>query len=65
MNEFAGYLAVGLTALLTGYLAAAHGLRPVPIYVGIAYAALGTVLSVLLVRDTREHVRLESRQVDD
>src|SRR5579859_7550251 len=60
LNEFAGYLAVGVTAFLTGYLAAEYGLRPVPIYLGVAYAVLGTALSVLLVRDTREHVRLET-----
>jgi MFS family permease len=60
LNEFAGYLAVGVTAYLTGYLAGLYGLRPVPIYLGIAYAVLGTALSVLLVRDTREHVRLEA-----
>ena len=59
LNEFAGYLAVGVTAYLTGYLAAEYGLRPVPIYLGIAYAILGAALSILLVRDTREHVRLE------
>ena len=60
LNEFAGYLAVGVTAFLTGYLAARYGLRPAPIYLGIAYAVLGTLLSVLLVRDTRGHVRLEA-----
>jgi len=59
LNEFAGYLAVGVTAFLTGYLASRYGLRPVPIYLGIGYAILGTVLSTLLVRDTRDHVRLE------
>jgi MFS family permease len=59
LNEFAGYLAVGLTAFLTGYLASRYGLRPVPIYLGVAYAVLGAVLSILLVRDTREHVLLE------
>ena len=59
LNEFAGYLAVGLTAFLTGYLAGQYGLRPVPIYLGIGYAVIGTALSVLLVRDTRDHVRLE------
>lgn len=59
LNEFAGYLAVGATAFLTGYLASRYGLRPAPIYLGIAYAGLGTVLSALLVRDTRAHVRLE------
>lgn len=60
LNEFAGYVAVGLTALATGYLAARYGLRPVPITLGIGYAVLGTVLSILLVRDTRQHVTLES-----
>jgi MFS family permease len=60
LNEFAGYLAVGVTAFLTGYLAAHYGLRPVPIYLGVGYAVLGTALSVLLVRDTRDHVRLEA-----
>jgi MFS family permease len=59
LNEFAGYLAVGLTAFLTGYIAQRHGLRPEPFYLGIGYAVLGLALSVLLVRDTRQHVRLE------
>jgi MFS family permease len=62
LNEFAGYLAVGVTAFLTGYLASRYGLRPVPIYLGMGYAALGTILSVLLVRDTRGHVRLEASE---
>ncbi|WP_027550667.1 MFS transporter [Bradyrhizobium sp. Cp5.3] len=60
LNEFAGYLAVGVTAYLTGYLASEYGLRPTPIYLGVAYAILGAALSILLVRDTREHVRLET-----
>jgi MFS family permease len=38
LNEFAGYLAVGVTALLTGYLATIYGLRPVPFYIGVGYA---------------------------
>jgi MFS family permease len=59
LNEFAGYLAVGVTAFITGYIAAHFGLRPAPIYLGIGYAVLGAALSVLLVRDTRDHVRLE------
>ncbi|WP_027168082.1 MFS transporter [Mesorhizobium sp. WSM3224] len=59
LNEFAGYLAVGVTAFLTGYLASRYGLRPVPIYLGVGYAVVGAALSILLVRDTRSHVRLE------
>lgn len=60
LNEFAGYFAVGVTAFLTGYLASRYGLRPVPIYLGIGYAVLGTLLSMLAVRDTRDHVRAEA-----
>jgi MFS family permease len=60
LNEFAGYLSVGLTAFLTGYIAARYGLRPQPFYLGIGYAAVGLVLATLLVRDTRHHVRLEA-----
>ena len=60
LNEAAGYGALGLTALATGYVAARYGLRPEPFYVGIVYSALGLVLSVFLVRDTRGHARLEA-----
>jgi MFS family permease len=51
---------VGLTAFLTGYIAARYQLRPQPFYLGIGYAAVGLVLATLLVRDTRHHVRLEA-----
>jgi predicted MFS family arabinose efflux permease len=62
LNKFAGYLAVGLTALVTGYLASVYGLRPEPFYLGIGYAMLGLLISIFLVRDTTEHVRLEMDQ---
>ncbi|SCG59322.1 MFS transporter [Micromonospora halophytica] len=60
LNEAAGYVAVAVTALATGYLAEAYGLRPAPFLLGIAYAALGLGLSTLLVRETRGHARLEA-----
>jgi MFS family permease len=59
LNEFAGYLAVGVTAWATGYLASTYGLRPEPFYLGVGYAILGLLVSVFLVRDTGEHIRLE------
>ena len=59
LNEFAGYGAVGLTAFLTGWLAARYGLRPSPFYLGAVYAVLGLALAVLVVRDTGDHVRHE------
>jgi MFS family permease len=60
LNEAAGYGALGLTALATGYVAARYGLRPEPFYFGIVYSVLGLALSVFLVRDTRGHARLEA-----
>ena len=60
LNEAAGYAAVAATALTTGYLAEAYGLRPQPFFLGIAFAALGLGLSTLVVRETREHARLEA-----
>lgn len=60
LNEFAGYFSVGVTAFLTGYLAQRYGLRPEPFYLGIGYAVAGLLLSAMLVRDTRQHVNLET-----
>ena len=60
LNEAAGYLAVSATALATGYLAAAYGLRPVPFLLGIAFAAIGLGMSVLFIRETREYARMEA-----
>ena len=62
LNEFAGYFMVGVTAFATGYLASVYGLRPEPFYLGVGYALFGLLISVFLVRDTREHVRLEMEE---
>jgi MFS family permease len=61
LNEFAGYSALAVAALASGYLASTFGLRPVPFYLGIAFAIVGLVLSVTLVQDTTEHAALEAR----
>ena len=60
LNEFAGYAAVAGAALLTGWIAARHGLRPDPFYPGVAFVGVGLLLSTLMVRETRAHVALES-----
>ncbi len=60
LNEAAGYGAVAITALATGYLAAAYGLRPAPFLLGAAYIAAGLGLSVAAVRETRGHARYEA-----
>jgi MFS family permease len=59
-NEASGYLALAATAMATGAIAAHAGLRPQPFFLGIAYAALGLGLSVLAVRETRDHARAEA-----
>jgi MFS family permease len=60
LNEFAGYVAVGLSAWATGYIAARHGLRPEPFYLGVGFVALGLLLSMFAVRETQHHVAAES-----
>jgi len=59
LNEAAGYGAVAFTALATGWIAGAYGLRPGPFLLGLAYAVLGLGASAFLVRETRGHVELE------
>jgi MFS family permease len=61
LNEFAGYFAVAITALASGYIAAAHGLRPAPLYLGIGIAAAGLFLSIFFVRETHGHARQEAK----
>ena len=59
LNEAAGYGAVAVTSLLAGYLAGQYGLRPAPFLLGLAYTALGLLLSGLLVKETRGHTLME------
>jgi len=60
LNEAAGYFAVSVTALATGFIAARYGLRPEPFYLGIAYAALGLGLSAAFVRETKPFADYEA-----
>jgi MFS family permease len=60
LNEAAGYGAVAVTALATGFIAERWGLRPEPFFLGIAFAGLGLGLSALFVRETRHHARHEA-----
>jgi MFS family permease len=58
-NEAAGYLGVAAAAFASGVLAATFAPRTV-IWAGAALvAAVGLIVSVTLVRDTGDHVRLE------
>lgn len=62
LNEFAGYFAVALSALATGWIASQTGLRPIPFMLGIVYVGLGLGLSIFLVKETLGHANLESTQ---
>lgn len=65
LNEFAGYLAVAVSAFAAGLLAERFGYRPAPFYLGLAIAAAGLALSLLFVRDTSAHVATETRAAAD
>jgi MFS family permease len=61
LNEFAGYLAVGFTAWVTGYIASVYALRPQPFYLGIGVAIAGLLLSALLTKESIHHAKLEAK----
>ena len=61
LNEFSGYLAVGIVAFLTGFIASQYGVTPYPFYLGIFISVVGFLLTLIWVKDTRLHVEEESR----
>ncbi len=60
INESVGYLAVGAVAFLSAWIATEYGIRPYPFYPGILFALIGLLSSIFLVKDTRQHVAVES-----
>ena len=60
LNEFAGYLAVALSAVLTAWLADRYGIRPYPFYPAVIIAIVGLMATWLLVKDTHAHVQQEA-----
>jgi MFS family permease len=60
LNEASGYGMVAVTAMVTGLIAERYGLRPEAFFLGLAFAGLGLGLSVLFVRETHHHMRLEA-----
>ena len=59
LNEFAGYLAVGLVAFLTGYIANHYGVTPYPFYLGIIISISGLLLTWIWVEDTSAFAKKE------
>jgi MFS family permease len=61
VNEFAGYGAVALSTLMTGFLATTYGPYPVPFYPGVIFALTGLTLSLFFARETKEYAALEAQ----
>jgi MFS family permease len=61
LNESAGYLGVAATAFVTGALATMFAPRTLVWTIGAVIAVLGTMISILFVRDTAAHVEREQR----
>jgi len=61
INESAGYLAVGVMAFLSAFIASEYGLYPYPFYIGFILVFLGLFTSILFVKDTRAFAKLESQ----
>jgi MFS family permease len=59
LNEFAGYLAVGITAFWTAYIAEKYGITPYPFYLGVCISLIGFAISLFWVKDTRIFVKKE------
>lgn len=59
LNEFAGYFSLGLSALLSGYVANEFGIRPHVFYLGMIFSIFGVVISFFWVKDTRLYVSKE------
>lgn len=63
INEFAGYVSVGIFAFLSSFIAQEYGITPYPFYLGILLSILGVLFSIFLVADTSMFVKNE--QISD
>jgi len=61
LNEFSGYLAVGVVAFLSGVIAQKYGITPYPFYLGIVISIIGLLTTLFFVRDTRKFVEKEEQ----
>lgn len=60
INEFAGYSGVATGALVTGFIAASYGLRPVPFYFGLAIILAALGIALVLAKETKGFSRSEA-----
>lgn len=62
INEFAGYLFLALSALITGYISNTYSLRPEPFYLGIFYVLSGFLISIFFIKETKYYLDLETNK---
>ena len=62
INEFAGYLAVGLAAYLSAGIAAAKGFAFYPFVPGILFSVAGFLLTLFFIKDTAAFVHQEAKE---
>lgn len=62
INEFAGYLSVGLAAYLSARIASNYGYAIYPFIPGLIFVLAGLVLSLFFVKDTAAFVQAESKE---
>ena len=60
INEFAGYLSVGLASYLASSLASRYGYAYYPFIPGLFFVAAGLLVSAFLIKDTSHFVHAES-----
>jgi len=60
INEFAGYLSVGLASFLASSIAGRYGFAFYPFLPGLVFALLGLLMSIFLVKDTTHFVHAKS-----
>jgi MFS family permease len=61
INEFAGYLSVGVAAYLASQIAAEKGFAFYPFLPGIFFSLSGLLLTLFFVKDTQPHVLFEAQ----
>ncbi len=60
INEFAGYLSVGLASYLASFIASKYSYAFFPFIPGLFFAAAGLLVSAFLIKDTTHFVHAES-----
>ncbi len=65
INEFAGYLSIGIVAWLSSRIAATFGVHPYPFYLGILFSVVGFLLSLFFIQDTEAHLQKHKEIITD